>query len=107
GLTGLAPATSCYGPNVSSLTIDAGNGNDTLAVASTSPSTPGIFDREGTTGWGEGAGRATPPPEEVRCRYCLSRDVEPSRPRPLHWLRSLLGLRRYRCHLCGRRFHRF
>jgi hypothetical protein len=43
-LAGLAPATIFYETSVTSLTINGGNGNDTLTVASTSPSTPVTFN---------------------------------------------------------------
>lgn len=46
-LSGLAPAVIDYGTNVSSLTINAGAGNDTLSVAGTSASTPVTFNGGG------------------------------------------------------------
>jgi hypothetical protein len=43
-LTGLAPGYIYFGTNVSSLTINAGTGNDTLTVADTSLAFPVIFN---------------------------------------------------------------
>jgi Ca2+-binding RTX toxin-like protein len=46
-ITGLAPAEIDYGTNLTSLTINGGIGNDTLTVASTSPSTSETFNGGG------------------------------------------------------------
>ncbi len=43
-LTGLSPGEIDFSTSVTSLTINGGNGNDTLTVASTSPSAPVTFD---------------------------------------------------------------
>src|SRR5262249_35136384 len=48
-LTGLSPAEIWYGTNVSSLTINAGTGDDKLTVAGTSPYTQTAFNGGGGT----------------------------------------------------------